>query len=184
MTKMMTANFRGTELYGFDLNGIVVVALKPIVTAMGLAWSSQLQRVRRDPVLNEGVFIINIPFGRGGKQQQICLRIDLLHGWLFTVNSTRVKESLREQIQAYQRDCYRILFQAFSPDGERLAQQAQESESLRVRMVAETRQTFGALAAQQLWRKLDLPYVPAMAAALSQSPPQLDFNDLLAQQAA
>lgn len=35
-------------------------------------------------------------------------------------------------------------------------------ESLGVRLVAETRHTFGTEAARQLWMKLKLPIVPAM----------------------
>jgi hypothetical protein len=44
-----------------------------------------------------------------------------------------------------------------------------EPESLRVRMVAEARQTFGIRAASQLWAKLQLPLVPAMFESASQS---------------
>jgi len=40
--------------------------------------------------------------------------------------------------------------------------QLTEPDSLRVRMVAEARQTFGNRAAGQLWVRLNLPIVPAM----------------------
>ena len=46
--------------------------------------------------------------------------------------------------------------------------QEQESESLRVRMVSECRQTFGQREAQQLWKKLGLPELPAMADSFAQ----------------
>ena len=48
-------------------------------------------------------------------------------------------------------------------------QPAAEPESLRVRMVAEARQTFGIRAAGQLWLKLQLPIVPAMLEGASQA---------------
>lgn len=41
-------------------------------------------------------------------------------------------------------------------------------ESLSVRLVSETRHTFGTEAARQLWLKLKLPVVPAMLGASSQ----------------
>lgn len=166
MNKIMTVNFHGAELYGFELGGIVFIALKPIVAGMGLNWSGQEQRVKRDPVLREGICMTHMP-GRGGPQDTICLRLDLLHGWFFTIDSTRVKPSLRERVEVYQRECYRVLYRHFAGDSD-AAKQAYESESLRVRMVAEARQTFGERAAAQLWHKLELPYVPAMAVPLAQ----------------
>jgi hypothetical protein len=166
MNKLMTVNFHGSELYGFELSGVIFVALKPIVLAMGLNWSGQEQRVKRDPILREGVCMTHIP-GAGGAQDMICLRLDLLHGWFFTIDSTRVKASLRERVELFQRECYRVLYRHFANDND-AARQAHESESLRIRMVAEARQVFGARAAAQLWHKLDLPYVPAMAAPLAQ----------------
>jgi len=45
-----------------------------------------------------------------------CLPLDFLNGWLFGVNANRVKPALRDKIIQYQRDCYRILAQAFQTD--------------------------------------------------------------------
>jgi hypothetical protein len=77
MNKIMTVPFYGTEMIGFQLGSIVVVALKPIVEGMGLDWSGQLKRIKRDPILLEGMVVMSIPFGRGGPQEQVCLRLDL-----------------------------------------------------------------------------------------------------------
>ncbi len=173
MNKIMTVNFRGAELYGFQLGGIVYVALRPIVEAMGLGWSSQLKRVRRDPVLSKGVVMMTIPFNRGGPQEYVCLRLDLVHGWLFRIDSLRVRTDLQETVQNYQRECYDVLAQHFSGEREKLEQQKHESESLRVRMVSEIRQTFGIVAAQQAWKELGLIVVPAMTRTLV----QLDLFD-------
>ena len=43
-----------------------------------------------------------------------------------------------------------------------------ESESQRVRMVTEARQTFGQRAAAELWKELKLPIVPEMEDYLAQ----------------
>ena len=71
-------------------------------------------------------------------------------------------------MQMYQRECYEVLFKHFSGEREKLLHQEQESESLRVRMVSECRQTFGQREAQQLWKKLGLPELPAMADSFAQ----------------
>ncbi|MBX3058376.1 MAG: ORF6C domain-containing protein [Anaerolineae bacterium] len=116
-------------------DGRIVVPLRPICESLGLAWSSQLQRVRRDPVLEDelvSVFVINTESQRGGREVQ-CLPLDMLHGFLFGVSANRVKPELHERVLRYQRECYRVLHEAFQegrltvdPDFDLLLQQASE----------------------------------------------------------
>jgi hypothetical protein len=61
-----------------------------------------------------------------------------------------------------------VLYKYFSGESERLLNQEQESESMRLRLVTECRQTWGQAEAQQLWKQLGLPMVPAMADAVVQ----------------
>jgi hypothetical protein len=55
MTRLMAVDFRGAEILGVELEGIVFVVFKPVVEAIGLAWHGQLERIKRDPVLSEGI---------------------------------------------------------------------------------------------------------------------------------
>ena len=89
---IITATFHGASLYGVDRPDGVYVALKPIVAAIGLDWSAQLQRVKRDAILSEGVVIMPTPFGHGGDQETACLRLDVLIGWLFGISAGSVKD--------------------------------------------------------------------------------------------
>jgi len=176
MNKIMTAEFQGTEHYAFHgVGGVVFVALRPIVEAMGLNWSGQLQRLRRDPILSQGVCVMHTPFGLNGGQESVCLRLDLLNGWLFKIDSTRVRPEARDRVQTYQRKCYQVLYAHFTDEGARLLHERQESEGQRVRMVTEARHTWGTYAAQQLWKGLGLPSVPAMALSLGQQG-EFDFD--------
>jgi hypothetical protein len=169
MGKIITVNFRGDELYGFEREDGTYVALRPIVEAIGLDWSGQLQRLKRDPILSEGVVIIPTPFTRGGAQEAVCLKFDLVNGWLFTIDSARIKDAVtRERVLVYQRECYRVLFKHFY--GEQDSEKpVHETESVRVRMVSEARQTFGTRVASHLWLKLQLPFVPSMVDGTSQA---------------
>jgi hypothetical protein len=178
MGKIVTVNFRGDQLFGFEADDGIYVALKPIVEAMGIDWSSQLKRVKRDPILSEGMVIMTTPFGRGGDQEAVCLKLELINGWLFTIESNRIKdETVRERVLMYQRECYSVLARHFVGGVEtvkpELANDASEAEGTRVRMVTETRQTFGTKAAGQLWFKLGLPVVPAML----ENPDQAELFD-------
>src|SRR5699024_10856984 len=98
MQDIMTANFHGAVLYGVRIGDVVFVALKPIVEAMGLEWSAQYRRVQRDPVLKEGIAIMATPSVRG-HQDGVGLRLDLVHGWLFTISALRIKSrEIRDKV--------------------------------------------------------------------------------------
>lgn len=111
---------RFIDFYGDDLLAILVhdepyIALKPICDYLGLAWNAQYERVQRDPVLNEVAQLVRITrIGpTGGRPEYLCLPLKYLNGWLFGISVNRVKESLRERIKQYQRECYGVLAQSF-----------------------------------------------------------------------
>lgn len=171
MGKIITVNFRGDELYGFEADDGVYVALKPIVHAMGLDWSAQFRRVKRDPILSKAIAMMATPYGLGGDQEALCLKIDKVNGWLFTIDSSRITDpTVRERVQLYQEECHDVLHRHFHKGGmekpERVEledhEQAHESENVKLRMVTECRQVFGNRAAGQLWFQNGLPIVPAM----------------------
>ncbi|MGQ3214798.1 MAG: phage antirepressor N-terminal domain-containing protein [Shinella sp.] len=182
MGTIVSVNFRGDDLYGFENDDGVFVALKPIVESMGMDWNGQYQRVKRDPILSEGMCVMHIPFGRGGAQEAVCLKLDLVNGWLFTIDTSRIKDdAVREKVIVYQRECYGVLAKHFAgkqagvshaKTGETI-DDPQENESVKLRMVNESRQVFGNQAAAQLWFRLGLPVVPAML----HDPRQLNLLD-------
>jgi P22_AR N-terminal domain len=180
MGTIISVNFRGDDLYGFENDDGIFVALKPIVQAMGLDWSGQLQRLKRDPILTEGMVIMPIPLAGGGAQEVVCLKLELVNGWFFTIDSARIKdETVREKVLLYQRECYGVLFEHFykgkKPTPRQIPEdeECHEAEGNLVRLVTEARQTFGTKVSGQLWFQLGLPTVPAMF----EQRRQLDFLD-------
>jgi len=169
MNRIATVKFYGTELLGFQSGQAVLVAVKPIVIAMGLDWSSQFKRISRDPVLSEGMVNMTIPFGAGGPQRMVCLELELIHGWLFRIDTTRLKDDkIRNVVLKYQRECYSVLHNHFSGDRDKLTREANEAESLSLRLVQECRHVWGNRSAAELWEKRGLPKVPAMDAVFRQ----------------
>lgn len=166
MTKIVSVNFHGTELYGVKLGSTTLIAVKPIVTAMGLSWHGQFERIMRDPLLSKGVRVTRIPLGRGGPQDVVCLPLDLIHGWFFTLSSLRIKDAdLRQRVQLFQTECYDVLYKHFSGQS---PSQSPGYERRSIELVHEARLLFGRRAAAQVWRSRQLPLVPEMDDAFRQ----------------
>lgn len=105
-----------TALVDVDGRTTMYVPIKPISDYLGLIWSGQFERIQRDPVLSEVAAVIRITriTATGGVPGSLCLPVEYLNGWLFGIHASRVKSELRGKIIRYQRDCYRVLWEAFS----------------------------------------------------------------------
>ncbi|MBP8000044.1 MAG: phage antirepressor N-terminal domain-containing protein [Chloroflexi bacterium] len=119
--KEVTIDFYGDEipaaLVVIDEAGrqVVYVPVRPLVEYMGLSWSGQRERIKRDAVLSamaQGVRVTRTP-EQGGSQVMLCLPLDYINGFLFGINANRVKPELRERLITYQRECYQVLAAAF-----------------------------------------------------------------------
>lgn len=177
---LITVNFRQDTLFAVERDDGVYVAVKPMCDSLGIDWKSQYQRIKDDPVLSEGMVTITIP-SPGGAQETTCLKLNFINGWLFKVDTRRVKEDVRPRLLTYQRECYQVLFDAFygkrnQPEPLPEADETTDNENLKLRHITECRQTFGTAAASQLWFKLGLPIVPAML----QDPRQMTLFDYTA----
>lgn len=106
-------------------DGQIYVALRPIVESLGLDWSAQYRRIKRDPVLSEEIKTISVAItatemrqrGEGAKDY-ICLPKQFISGFLFGINANRVQEELRENVIKWQREVHLFLDAAFTGDAE------------------------------------------------------------------
>ena len=106
-------------------DGEIYVALRPIVEALGLNWSGQYRRIKRDPVLSEETKMISVAVtateirkkGMGAKSH-VCLPKQFLSGFLFGINANRVREELRDHVIKWQREAHLFLDAAFTGDAE------------------------------------------------------------------
>jgi hypothetical protein len=106
-----TVSFQGRNLTVITTeSGEHLVAMKPICEAIGLGWQSQYNRIRRHPVLSTSVFVMNTQIPGDDQQREItCLPLDLLNGWLFGIDASRVKPEIRDRVIQYQRECFHVL---------------------------------------------------------------------------
>jgi hypothetical protein len=105
-------------LVAVDGRQVVYVPLRSICDYLGVDWSGQRQRILRDAVLSDvvsGVVITPTPLDNrfANPQEMLCIPLDYLNGFLFGINANRVKAEIRERLIRYQKECYRVLADAF-----------------------------------------------------------------------
>lgn len=105
---IQTIDFNGQQLVTIEKDGIAYTAIKPICENIGLHWRGQRERILREEVLSEGVRVIRTP-SAGGDQDMLCLPIEYLNGWLFGVDTKRVKPEIKPALLMYKKECYKVL---------------------------------------------------------------------------
>ena len=101
-----------------DGERVVYVPIRPICELVGVVWQGQNERINRDAILSDVATVVSVTLttkGATGYQTvgMKALPLDYFNGWLFGINANRVKESVREGLLKYQKDCYRVLADAF-----------------------------------------------------------------------
>lgn len=115
-----TIDFYGDEIVAFlvqhENDPRIYVPVRPLCGYMGLTWGSQYNRIKRDEILAGCVFMMKtqVP-GDSQVREHVCLPLDMLPGWLFGINTSRVKPDLQTKIRRYREECFRVLWEAFAP---------------------------------------------------------------------
>jgi hypothetical protein len=157
MNAIVTVDFRNDTLFAVERDDGVFVAVKPICETLGIAWNKQLERLKRDPILAEGMTMTVIP-SPSGPQETTCLKLDLVNGWLFTIDESRVKdEETRQRVLTYKRECYRVLYEHFHGARGPVAVIPQPIDPRELALISEHRLLFGREAAARLWIERGLP---------------------------
>ncbi|MCA9970591.1 MAG: ORF6C domain-containing protein [Anaerolineales bacterium] len=94
----------------------VFVPVRPICEFLGVSWTGQLRRINRDAVLSAEIRSVNVTFTEPNRTRQIamhCLPLDYVSGFLFGINPERTKPEIKDKLIRYQRECYKVLAEAF-----------------------------------------------------------------------
>ena len=119
-----TVDFYGDPIpVGQTSDGELYVPLRPLTDFLGLDFSAQRQRVQRDRVLTSNIRTLIMAGADGRQREMVCLPLDMLPGWLFGINTTRVRTELVEKLDRYRAECFRVLWQAFKGDVQSAAPQ-------------------------------------------------------------
>lgn len=106
---IQTIDFNGQPLVTIEKGGIYYAAVKPIADNIGLDWEGQRQRINRDDVLSSAACLITATGADDKQYKMMCLPIEFLNGWLFGVDTKRVKPEIKDILIEYKKECYTVL---------------------------------------------------------------------------
>ena len=105
--KQALIEFHGDQIQTVRTEKGIYVALKPVVSNLGLDWKSQRAKLN----LNQRWGVITLPLETsGGKQSVMCIPLRKLNGWLFSVNPDKVLPMLKQKVIDYQEECFHVLY--------------------------------------------------------------------------
>lgn len=91
-----------------------LVPIKPICTALGIAFEPQYQKLKDDEDLSS-VIMLSITTGSDGKKyEMVCLPMEFIFGWIFTISPKNVSPEAKESVRKYRMECYKALFSHFT----------------------------------------------------------------------
>lgn len=115
-SSLTTIDFHGSSIHAIagDTPATTLVAMRPLVEGMGMAWSGQFERIERDPHLASCVRVTRIQLPNDTQaRDHIFLPLNRINGWLMGVKSNRVAKSVRPRLLEYQAECFEVLFDHF-----------------------------------------------------------------------
>lgn len=149
--------FHENELISIvDDLGIPFVAIKPICTAIGLDADSAVRNIKTHPILGDVACVHTVRDAINRENSMLCLPIQQINGWLFSINIKKVKAEARENLIKYQRDCYKVLFDFFfGVSGIVINRQKQRFELLQDLRIVESEITLLSNHKKEIYKQLD-----------------------------
>lgn len=90
-----------------------LVPIKPICEVLGVDAKAQREKLNSNP-LYAPVGVLSTSTGADGKQyDMLCLPFEYCLAWMLGINSSNVREDIREKLLDYQRACVEVLKRHF-----------------------------------------------------------------------
>lgn len=115
MQKQFITIVNGIEIAAVrNENNDFYVPVRPICDALTLNVSGQIQAVKRHRILSSVVCTIHTTGADGKSYDMICLPLEYVYGWLFSIDTNLVADERRELVEKYQLECYQALYNYFA----------------------------------------------------------------------
>lgn len=115
MSKQKITILNGVEIFvEITENGQVFIPVKPICDAIGVAFEPQFSKLKEHEILSSTITLRVMVAADGKQREMVCLPLEYVYGWIFTVNTKNVSEKSHDYVLQYQRECYDILYRHFA----------------------------------------------------------------------
>lgn len=115
MDKQFITTVNGIEIAAVrDEEHNFFVPVKPICEAIGVDPEAQRQRIMRHYILGSTAFTLKVVAADDKEREMLCLPLEYVYGWLFTIDANLVAEANRENVKRYQLECYQALYTHFA----------------------------------------------------------------------
>lgn len=115
MKQNLITKINGADIVTVDNDGEIFIPIKPICEAIGVNYSSQLEKLKSDPTFSDSVVPLRgIPATDGKQYETTCLPLMFVYLWLGSINPKNVSEEARPKVLAYRLDCARVLYEHFT----------------------------------------------------------------------
>lgn len=76
-------------------------------------FASQFTKLKDHPIYGPTIVLSTMVAADKKEREMMCLPIEYLAGWLFSINPANVKEEIRENLITFQIECNKALFRYF-----------------------------------------------------------------------
>ena len=90
-----------------------LVPVKPVCKALGVSYQMQEEKLKNHPVFAPTIMFSMIVASDGKYREMICIPAKYVFGWIFTIHPDNVKESVRQNLIDYQKECCEALYNYF-----------------------------------------------------------------------
>src|SRR5690606_6504773 len=80
---------------------------------IGLHYKSVHLKIKNDEILGGASCLRGMHDASGRVQRMVCLPIEHIHGWLFSIDVKKVSPEIRSTLVTFKRECYRALYDHF-----------------------------------------------------------------------
>lgn len=130
MTNQITT-INGTPIVAVKEDDQILIPIKPICDALGIAYPRQYTKLQNDEFLASTVTLRVMVAADGKEREMVCLPLRYVYGWLATINPANVAPEARDTVARYRQECYDVLYNHFTASMQRtIAQNEAEIQLL------------------------------------------------------
>jgi len=101
--------FNNKKIHFTKKNGTYYIIVKSVCEALDVDFEMQRRRIKEDPILGPAPLNSTVQVdGDTQKRTYFCLPEKYIYGWIFSIQSNS------EELLAYKRECYDVLFNHFN----------------------------------------------------------------------